>query len=62
VIGGKRLVSRVRVYVGIAKGVEVLRLAPADWSHRLVRRFALGLVAFFQDRAREVGGILARRG
>lgn len=47
VVNGERLVGRVRMYVGIAKGVEILRLAPADWGHRLVRRFALGLVAFF---------------
>ncbi len=49
------------VAVGFGEGVEILRLAAAYRGDGLVYCFAIGLIAFFEDGVRQIGGILRGR-
>lgn len=61
-IRGKLLVGRVEVAVWVCEGLEILRLATADGSDGFVYGLAVRLIAFFENRMWQIGGILARGG
>ena len=56
------VVGRVEVVaVRLREGLEILRLAAAHRGEGFVYCFAIGLIAFFEDGVRQVGGILRGR-